>query len=253
MESVQGSGCGSSLEPMADRRPLIAISSYVEQARWSLWNTEAALVPQVFVEAVQRAGGFALLLPPDASFAAGGAEQVLAAVDGLLLTGGPDVDASLYGQQAAPEHEGSRIERDQSELALINAAIEADLPLLAVCRGMQLLNVARGGTLIQDLPKHHRPNPGSFEGSEHDVRLADGSLAAAVAGELVHSAMQHHHQGVELVGEGLTVTGWAVDDDLPEAIEMKDRRFMLGVQWHPEADPTSPVIGAFVRVCSGGL
>ena len=253
MESVQGSGCGSSLEPMGARRPLIAISAYVEQARWSLWDAEAALVPQIFVEAVQQAGGVAMLLPPDASFDDGVAGEVLAAVDGLLLTGGPDVDASLYGAEPAPEHEGSRIERDRSELALIDAAVEADLPLLAVCRGMQLLNVARGGTLIQDLPDYHRPNPGSFEGSEHDVRLADDSLAAAVAGELVHSAMQHHHQGVERVGDGLTVTGWALDDDFPEAIEMKDRRFVLGVQWHPEADPTSPVIGSFVRFCAANL
>jgi len=225
----------------------------VEQARWSLWDAEAALVPQMFVEAIQKAGGVAMLLPPDEAFADGAAADVLAAVDGLLLTGGPDVDASLYGAQTAPEHEGSRIERDRSELALINAAVEADLPLLAVCRGMQLLNVARGGTLIQDLPEYHRPNPGSFEGSEHDVRLADGSLAAAVAGELVHSAMQHHHQGVDRIGDGLTVTGWAVDDDFPEAIEMKERRFVLGVQWHPEADAKSPVIGSFVRICAEGL
>jgi len=218
-----------------------------------LWNAEAALVPQIFVDAVQRAGGVALLLPPDASFADAVAEQVLAAVDGLLLTGGPDVDASLYGADAAPEHEGSRIDRDRSELALINAAVEADLPLLAVCRGMQLLNVARGGTLLQDLPAYHRPNPGSFEGSEHDVRLAEGSLAAATAGELVHSSMQHHHQGVDRLGEGLTVTGWAIDDDFPEAIELAGRRFVLGVQWHPEADPSSQVIGAFVRVCAEEL
>lgn len=232
---------------MTTRRPLIAICTYVERARWSLWDIEAALVPQLFVDAVQEVGGVAMLLPPDQSFEDGVAKEVLAAVDGLLLTGGPDVDASLYGAEPAPEHEGSRIERDRSEIALINAAIETDLPLLAVCRGMQLLNVARGGTLIQDLPDYHRPNPGSFEGSEHDVKLADGSLAAAVTGELLHSAMQHHHQGVDRIGDGLTVTGWAVDDDFPEAIEMNDRRFVLGVQWHPEADPESSVIGAFVR------
>jgi putative glutamine amidotransferase len=194
-----------------------------------------------------------VLLPPDPSFACGVAADILAAVDGLLLTGGPDVDASLYGEEAAPEHEGSRIERDRSEIALIKAAIELDLPLLAICRGMQLLNVARGGTLIQDLPQYHRPNPGSLGGSEHDVRLADGSLAAAVTGELVHSAMQHHHQGVGRIGDGLTVTGWAVNDDLPEAIEMNDRRFVLGVQWHPEGDAASPVIGSFVRACADGL
>ena len=238
---------------MTDRRPLIAISTYVERARWSLWDIEAALVPQLFVDAVQKAGGVAMLLPPDQSFSDGVAREVLDAVDGLLLTGGPDVDASLYGAEPAPEHEGSRIERDRSELALIKTAIEIDLPLLAVCRGMQLLNVARGGTLIQDLPRYHRPNPGSFEGSEHDVRLADGSLAAAVTGELLHSAMQHHHQGVDRIGDGLTVTGWAVEDDFPEAIEMNDRRFVLGVQWHPEGDATSPVIGSFVRACADRL
>jgi putative glutamine amidotransferase len=238
---------------MTDRRPLIAISTYVERARWSLWDIEAALVPQLFVDAVQKAGGVAMLLPPDESFDDGGAREVLGAVDGLLLTGGPDVDASLYGAEPAPEHEGSRIERDRSELALIKTAIEIDLPLLAVCRGMQLLNVARGGTLIQDLPRYHRPNPGSLEGSEHDVRLADGSLAAAVTGELLHSAMQHHHQGVDRIGDGLTVTGWAVEDDFPEAIEMNDRRFVLGVQWHPEGDATSPVIGSFVRACADRL
>ena len=238
---------------MTDRRPLIAISTYVERARWSLWDIEAALVPQLFVDAVQKAGGVAMLLPPDQSFSDGVAHEVLDAVDGLLLTGGPDVDASLYGAEPAPEHEGSRIERDRSELALIKTAIEIDLPLLAVCRGMQLLNVARGGTLIQDLPRYHRPNPGSFEGSEHDVRLADGSLAAAVTGELLHSAMQHHHQGVDRIGDGLTVTGWAVEDDFPEAIEMNDRHFVLGVQWHPEGDAASPVIGSFVRACADGL
>ncbi len=238
---------------MAARRPLVAISAYVEQAQWSRWDTQAALVPQLFVDAVQSAGGVALLLPPDASFADHGAAEVIGAIDGLLLTGGPDVDASLYGEEPAPEHEGSRIERDRSELALIDAAVEADLPLLAICRGMQLLNVARGGTLVQDVPACHRATPGSFEGSEHDVRLADGSLAAAVAGELLHSALHHHHQGIGRLGDGLTVTGWAVVDDLPEAIEIESSRFVLGVQWHPEADPSSPVIGAFVRVCAEGL
>ena len=192
---------------MAERRPLIAISAYVEQAKWSLWDIEAALVPQLFVDAVQKAGGIACVLPPDASFADGVADQLIGTVDGLLLTGGPDVDAALYGAEAAPEHEGSRIERDLSEIALINAAVAADKPLLAVCRGMQLLNVARGGTLVQNLPAFHRPNPGSFVGSAHDIRLTADSLAALVTGELVHTGMQHHHQGIDRVGDGLDVTG----------------------------------------------
>ncbi len=232
------------------RRPLIAISSNVEVAQWRLWNAEAALVPQTFVEAVQAAGGVALLVPPDDRFPSGLAPELVAAIDGLLLIGGPDVDAGLYGQQPDPKHEGSRIERDRSEIALVSAAVEADLPVLGVCRGMQVLNVALGGTLVQDLPAFHRPTPGSFEGTGHDVRLQEGSLAAAVAGELVHVTLQHHHQGVAELGDGLAVSGWSVPDDLPEAIEMASRGFVLGVQWHPEADRSSPVIGAFVQACA---
>ena len=230
--------------------PLIAITAYVEPARWSLWDVEAALVPQMFVDAVQAAGGIALLVPPDAAFSERAAERLIDSVDGLLLTGGPDVDASLYGAEPAAEHEGSRIERDESETALIKATIEADKPLLAVCRGMQLLNVVCGGSLVQDVPNFHRPTPGSLEGSEHEIRLTEGSLAATVAGGTKHLGMQHHHQGIDRVGQGLEVTGWAVGDDLPEAVEMADRRFVLGVQWHPEGDPASPVIPAFVQACS---
>jgi putative glutamine amidotransferase len=129
------------------------------------------------------------------------------------------------------------------------------MPVLGICRGMQLLNVARGGTLIQHLPESHgheghRPNPGSFDGSEHDVRLADGSLAARAAGEVVHVTKQHHHQAIDAVGEGFEITGWSVLDELPEAIELPDRRFVLGVQWHPEVDPDSRVVGAFVEAAA---
>ncbi|MSX02006.1 MAG: gamma-glutamyl-gamma-aminobutyrate hydrolase family protein [Actinobacteria bacterium] len=236
---------------MSRARPLIAITTYVEPARWGLWDVEAALIPQMYVDAVQRAGGIAVLLPPDRAFAELISERLIDMIGGLLIPGGPDVDASLYGAESQPEHEGSHLLRDQSEIALINAAIERDIPLLAICRGMQLLNVARGGTLIQHLSELHRPNPGSFDGSEHDVRMTEGSLAATVAGELVHSTRQHHHQGVERIGSGLEVTGWCVADDLPEAIEMPGKNFVLGVQWHPEADPQSAVVTAFVGRCAG--
>jgi putative glutamine amidotransferase len=134
----------------------------------------------------------------------------------------------------------------------VRRALERDLPLLGICRGMQIINVARGGTLHQDLPEraghdHHRRVPGSFEGSDHDVRLLAGSLAARAAGEQLHPTKSHHHQGVDRVGEGLQVTGWADVDDLPEAIEEPRNRFALGVQWHPEADERSQLIAALVR------
>jgi putative glutamine amidotransferase len=131
--------------------------------------------------------------------------------------------------------------------------------VLGICRGMQLINVARGGTLLQHLPERfghheHLSVPGSFDGADHDVRLVEGSLAARVAGEARHATKSHHHQGVDRIGEGLVVSGFAVRDELPEAIELPDRRFVLGVQWHPEADPTSPVVSALVAaaVAAGG-
>jgi putative glutamine amidotransferase len=130
--------------------------------------------------------------------------------------------------------------------------MERDMPFLGICRGMQVMNVARGGTLIQHLPddvghEDHRRVLGTFENADHDVRLADGSLAARVTGEKIHPTKSHHHQGVRDVGDGLDVTGWATVDDLPEVLEDPTRAFALGVQWHPEADDTSPLIAALVE------
>jgi putative glutamine amidotransferase len=215
-------------------RPVIGLCAALERARWSVWDDEAVLLPRSYVTAVQRAGGLALLLPPDPA-AVQDADQTLDLLDGLLLGGGAD-----YGE--VPE-------RDAYELALAARAMERDLPLLAVCRGMQMMNLARGGTLIEHLPdlvghEDHRLTPGAF--GDHDVRLRDGSLAARAAGEGLHATKSHHHQGVDRLGNGLEVTGWAAIDDLPEAIEDPTRRFALGVQWHPEADPTSPLIAALV-------
>jgi putative glutamine amidotransferase len=129
--------------------------------------------------------------------------------------------------------------------------MERDLPLLGICRGMQVMNVARGGTLHQHIPdvvghEQHRRNVGTFAGNDHQVRLQAGSLAARVAGEERHRTLSHHHQAVDAVGEGYVVTGWSTDDELPETLELPDRRFALGVQWHPEADETSPVVAALV-------
>ncbi len=170
--------------------------------------------------------------------------------------GGADIDPTTNRQEPHPETKRTRPDRDRFELALAARAVERDLPLLGVCRGMQLLNVARGGTLHQHLPEthghhEHRRAPGTFDGADHDVRLAEGSLAARAAGETLHATKSHHHQGVVRIGEGLEVTGWAVLDELPEAIELPDRRYVLGGQWHPEADEASQLIASLVREAAG--
>ena len=174
-----------------------------------------------------------MLLPPDE---VDDPSEWLSLLDGLILAGGAD-----YGE--VPD-------RDAFEIALGMAALDADLPLLGVCRGMQLMNLARGGTLIEHLPdvvghEDHRAVPGAF--GDHDVRLRDGSLAARAAGETLHATKSHHHQGVDRIGEGFEVTGWATVDELPEALEDPSRRFALGVQWHPEADPAAREIAALVE------
>jgi putative glutamine amidotransferase len=216
-------------------RPVIGLCAAIEPARWSVWDDEAVLLPRSYATAVQRAGGLALVLPPD-PVASEDPDETLDLLDGLLLAGGAD-----YGVYP---------ERDVYELALATRALERDLPFLGVCRGMQLMNLARGGTLIEHLPdtlghEDHRATPGAF--GDHDVRLVEGSLAARAAGAVVHPTKSHHHQGVDVIGEGLDVTGWASLDDLPEAIEDPSRRFALGVQWHPEADPVGAEIAALVE------
>jgi putative glutamine amidotransferase len=237
------------------KRPVIGMCTALEQARWSAWDQSAALLPYNYIQAVQRAGGLALMIPPDPALV-DDPEQVLEVIDGLMLAGGADIDPSSYSQEAHPATVDTVPERDVFEIALARAAIGRDLPLLGICRGMQLINVACGGTLVQHLPEHlghqeHRRVLGSFDGADHDVALAEGSLAAIAAGETAHSTKSHHHQGVDRLGDGLVVSGASTLDDLPEAVELRDRRFVLGVQWHPEADPASAVIGAFVDAARG--
>ena len=208
------------------------------------------LLPRSYIDAVQQAGGLALMIPPDGQLARS-PDEMLDLLDGLILAGGADIDPAAYGDAPHAETVGTVPERDRAEIALARRAMERDIPLLGICRGMQLMNVARGGTLMQHLPERyghheHRRVPGSFDGADHDVNLAEGSLAARAAGEVVHSTKSHHHQGVDRVGEGLEVTGWSTLDDLAEAIEVPGSRFALGVQWHPEADETSPLVAALV-------
>jgi putative glutamine amidotransferase len=234
----------------ASDRPVIGLCTALERARWSVWDQQAVLLPRSYIDAVHRAGGIALLLPPDPA-AVEDPDSVLDLVDGLVLAGGADMDPATYGAEPHPETGGTVPERDAFELALAARAMERDVPFLGICRGMQVMNVARGGTLAQHLPDDyghgdHRRSLGSFDNADHDVRLAAGSLAERVAREEVHPTKSHHHQGVERIGEGLEVTGWATLDDLPEAIEVPGNRFALGVQWHPEADAASPLIAGLV-------
>jgi putative glutamine amidotransferase len=236
---------------MSDHRPVIGLCTALERARWSVWDQQAMLLPRSYVDAVQRSGGLAVMLPPD-PLGVQDPDQWLDLLDGLILAGGADVDPAAYGEEPGPHTQDSVPERDEFEIALALRAMERDIPLLGICRGMQVMNVARGGTLIQHLPddvghEDHRRALGTFENADHDVRLADGSLAARVAHQKIHSTKSHHHQGVRDVGEGLEVTGWATVDDLPEVVEDPTRRFALGVQWHPEADPSSPLVAALVE------
>jgi putative glutamine amidotransferase len=235
-------------------RPVIGMCTALEQARWSVWDQPAMLLARNYVDAVQRAGGLALMLPPDTRLTEDPSEA-LDLIDGLLLAGGADIDPGAYGQEAGAETIGTVPERDAFEIALTRAAIERDLPVLGICRGMQLINVALGGTLLEHLPEHfdheeHRRVIGSFDGSEHEVDISEGTLARRVVGEARHATRSHHHQGVDRVGGGLEVSATAVMDGLAEAIELPDSRFVLGVQWHPEADVTSPVVGALVQAAS---
>jgi putative glutamine amidotransferase len=236
---------------MSEQRPVIGICTALALARWGLWERQAALLATSYINAIQRAGGMAVMIPPDATFEQD-ADEMLDLLDGLILAGGNDIDPGLYGADPHPETGHTVPERDASELALTRRAVERDVPVLGICRGMQLINVAFGGTLSQHLPEElgheeHRRTPGSFEDADHDVRLTPGSLAARAAGEELHGTKSHHHQGVAVVGDGLVVTGHSTLDGLPEAVEAPERRFVLGVQWHPEADERSRIVGALVE------
>lgn len=235
---------------MSERRPAVGICTALEVARWSVWEQSAALVSIGYITAIQRAGALAVMIPPDPALSEN-PDEMLDRIDGLILAGGADIDPASYGAEPAPATTGTVPERDRAEIALARRAIERDMPVLGICRGMQLINVALGGTLHQHIPdlvghEEHRRSPGTFDNSDHDVRLAPDSLAARAAGEEIHGTKSHHHQGVDRIGEDLIVTGVSMLDDLPEAIESPARRFVLGVQWHPEADEKSRVVGALV-------
>ena len=213
-------------------RPLIGITSYAaDRVKWGVWDVPAVLIPSAYVRAVAEAGGRPLLVPPSED----GVEETLDGLDGLILSGGPDVDPALYGAEPHPETDGARPERDRAELALLDGALARDMPVLAICRGMEVLNVAAGGDLVQHLPdvvgdERHRHTPGAF--ADHEVALQPGSRVQQLLGARA-PVKSHHHQGVGRLGQGLAEAAWA-DDGTVEAVEDSSRRFAVGVLWHPE-------------------
>jgi putative glutamine amidotransferase len=225
-------------------RPVIGITSYAQDARWGVWHLPAALVPLAYVDAIERAGGRALVVPP----AEEDTEQTLDALDGIVFSGGADVDPAHYGADAHPETDTPHTRRDAGELALLRAALERDMPTLAICRGFQLLNVARGGDLVQHLPEMtgnhaHKQVPGEF--AVHPVEVRAGSRLAGIVGS-ASDVTSHHHQALGRVGEGLVESAWAADGTL-EAVEDPSLRFAVGVQWHPEAGEDAALFEALVE------
>jgi gamma-glutamyl-gamma-aminobutyrate hydrolase PuuD len=224
-------------------RPVIGITSYdVEDVKWGVWTAPAVLIPASYVRAVERAGGMPVVLPPSADVA-----EVLRLVDGIVFSGGSDVAPEQYGAEAHPATDAPRPDRDRFELALLRAALAADLPVLAVCRGSQVLNVARGGDLDQHLPEsvgheRHRHTPGVF--ADHDVDVKADSRLGRILGERA-PVKSHHHQGFGRLGEALDAVAWA-DDGTVEGLEDPTRRFAVGVLWHPEEDEDAALFEALV-------
>jgi gamma-glutamyl-gamma-aminobutyrate hydrolase PuuD len=214
-------------------RPLVGVTAYGERAAYLVWDHDTVLLPRTYPDSVLRAGGVPVLLPPSPE-----AADAVDRLDALVLAGGPDIDPQHYGAERDPHTGPARAERDAAELAVLHRALEAGIPVLGVCRGIQVLNIGLGGTLTQHLPAAlghtgHNPTPGVF--GDVEVVLEPGSRVHAALGPAAR-VQCHHHQGLDRLGDGLTVTGRA-DDGSIEAVELTGRRFVVGVQWHPEQDP----------------
>jgi putative glutamine amidotransferase len=238
-------------------KPVIGLSTYAEPAQWAAWHAPAALLPLNYAEKVAAAGGVPVLLPP-----LPGIEESIARLDALVLTGGGDIDPAAYG--AAPHPRTGRVsaERDQAELDLLAAALAAGLPVLGICRGLQLLNIARGGTLHQHLADlrppaegpdpGHSPPPGTF--GSHPVRVAPGSMLAGILrADRPFAVPTAHHQAIDRLGAGLTATAWTADGII-EAAELTGGHhhpFVLAVQWHPEAADDARLFQTLVTAAQG--
>jgi putative glutamine amidotransferase len=219
------------------RRPVIGLTTYLEQAKQGVWDVKAAFLPQKYFEAITSSGGVAVLLPPQ-PHPDEAAPAVLEGLDGLVLTGGLDIEPALYGAERHPRTDAPRPDRDAWELSLFRGADERRMPVLAICRGLQLVNVAKGGTLHQHLPEalgteRYRVGGGVF--AENEVLIEEDSRLATLVGAGSLNVHSYHHQGIDRLGEGLVVTARA-DDGLVQAIESDGDGYLVGVQWHPEED-----------------
>jgi putative glutamine amidotransferase len=224
-------------------RPVVGITSYAQEASWGVWRLPAALIPLDYVDAIERAGGRALVIPP----AEEGVSETLDALDAIVFSGGADVDPAHYGAEPHPETDTPQARRDAAEMTLLQAALERDMPTLAICRGFQLLNVARGGDLVQHLPEEvghddHKQIPGEF--AVHPVEVKEGSRLGGIVGATPR-VTSHHHQALGRVGDGLVEAAWAADGTL-EGVEDPSHRFVVGVQWHPEAGEDAALFEALV-------
>ncbi len=227
--------------------PVIGISAYAETARWRQWEQPATLLPQTYVDQVAQAGGIPALLPP-----VPGVEAAVSHLDGLIISGGPDVHPERYGQEPGPHTTIIRPERDAAEFALLRAALELGKPVLGVCRGLQVMNVVLGGTLIQHLPDvvgHEKHSPVSGGYGEHKVDVAESGRLAGIFGPGSLAVPTHHHQGIDRLADGLTATAWA-EDGIIEAVELDSHPFAIGVQWHPEAGCQQELFKALIAAAS---
>jgi putative glutamine amidotransferase len=217
-----------------ESKPVIGLTTYLDRAQTGVWDVTASFLPAQYFQGITLAGGIAVLLPPQPVDAAA-AERVLDSLDGLLITGGKDVDPSVYGQQPHPETDVPGAVRDAWELALLNGALRRGLPVLGICRGAQVLNVAFGGTLHQHLPDvlgHSGHRAGNAVFTPLPVRTVAGTRLAGLIGESAEVRC-YHHQAVAEVGTGLVVSAWDADG-VVEALELPGAGFALAVQWHPE-------------------
>jgi putative glutamine amidotransferase len=237
--------------------PVIGVTTYEDQAAWRGWDARAALLPYVYVDAVRRSGGRPVLLPPGGDAAE--ARETVAGLDGLIVSGGPDIDPARYGSARHPRTQEPVTARDEWDLAITGSALALSVPLLAICRGMQVLNVLRGGTLHQHVPdlvghdRHTGPKTGF---GRHSVEVAEGSLLSAIqpSGEFF-DVPTHHHQAIDLLGDGLAAVAWE-EDGLIEAVEAGPSElgglsgFVLGVQWHPEQGTDSALFAALIAAAA---